>query len=151
MDPRTHDPAQLVETAARALFERRAEHSGLRFDALPIWAMWVRESYLEDARAVLEAVGLVPGPQRATGDRYERLAQAALRTSSRLPAGRVPAQREPLGADGRVIDRMSSPRTEELEALLLEPSEIAALGYSGVTSSLEWDPSSGAGYPPSSR
>lgn len=151
MDPRTHDPAQLVETAARALFERRAEHSGLRFDALPIWAMWVRESYLEDARAVLEAVGLVPGPQRATGDRYERLAQAALRTSSRFPVGRVPAQREPLGADGRVIDRMSSPRTEELEALLLEPSEIAALGYSGVTSSLEWDPSSGAGYPPSSR
>ncbi|CAM5777787.1 hypothetical protein [Cellulomonas persica] len=153
MDPRTHDPAQLVETAARALFERRAEHSGLRFDALPVWALWVRESYLEDARAVLEAVGLVPGPQRATGDRYERLADAALRTSSRLPvgrAGRVPAQRAPIGVDDRVIDRMSSPRTEELEALLLEPADVAALGFSGVESSLDWKPPVSSWNPPSS-
>ncbi len=138
MDPRTHDPATLVETAARALFERRAEHTGLRFDALPMWAMWVRESYLADARAVLEAVGMLPGPQRPTGDRYERLAEVALRASSRLPASavRLNEPRDPLS----VAERVPAPRTEELEALLLEPADVVALGHSGVASSLEWDP-----------
>ena len=139
MDPRTHDPGKLVETAARALFERRAEHTGLRFDALPIWALWVRESYLADARTVLEAAGVLTDHRRSKGDRYERLADAALSASTRLPTGaaaRLVASRDPV----RAAEQVKAPRTEELEALLLEPADVAALGRSGVASSLDWDP-----------
>ncbi|GEA83000.1 MAG: hypothetical protein NVV70_03435 [Cellulomonas sp.] len=130
MNPRAHDAAELIEKAARALFERRAEHTGLRFDALPIWAVWVRESYLADARAALEAAGVIPAPatpQRSAGDRYQRLADAALRTA-------------PVAANGRAVDRVPSPRTQELEALLLPPGDVAALGHNAVARSLDWKP-----------
>jgi len=124
---RPDEESAVVERAARAMFERRREHAGLRFDALPTWAQWVRDDYLADARAALVAAGVLVGPAAApgAGDRYERLAAVARRAVAASPAGR---------ADDRwdeVVDATSR------EDALLSAEDLELLGRSAVVRSLE--------------
>ncbi|MBT0995290.1 hypothetical protein KIN34_13450 [Cellulomonas sp. DKR-3] len=143
MDVRPQDAAELVERAARALFERRSAHTGLRFDALPVWAQWVRESYLADAHAALTAAGVLapPAGDERVGDRYERLAQASVQTAGAVatsPAtgggerGRRAAPAHPLASAPMV--------GAGAEVLLLTPDDVDALGRTGIVSSLHWAP-----------
>lgn len=146
MDVRPQDATELVERAARALFERRSAHTGLRFDALPVWAQWVRESYLADAHAALAAAGVLTGRERG-GDRYERLADASVHVAA--PVATSPAAAPP----GVPVPASPQPRALAptplvgigAEVLLLTPDDVDALGRTGIASSLDWVP--GAGRP----
>lgn len=125
---------ELVELAARTLFERRPAHAGLRFDALPMWAQWVRESYLEDARAVLVAIGALAPDEAARRDPYERLALAATGSAQ-------PVAISPRGPAQSGTSRPAMP-TEVPDVFVLSEQDVQDLGRTAVVQSLAWHPGS---------